>query len=228
VKYMGAVTAVVAAAGIGLGVAQAVKQNKLKKQADSEASAAANRLRNIKEENPFSGVQVPTVGNKMAMDQIDQTSADTIAALQGTGAEGVLGGVGEVNRAVQGAQLDVAANQNQQQYQRDMAIAQGQSDINARKSERDYYTEMSTLQGAQQAAADAEYNKNQAIAGAFGSLSTGLSGLQNSDAGVYKKNKSGATTNFDLGNMTPDQRELYASLSNNPEYAQMFSNFKSK
>lgn len=222
---MGAVTAVVAAAGIGLGVAQAVKQDKLQKQAKKDAAAAANRLRGINESNPFSGVQVPTVGNKMAMEQINQTSADSISALQGAGAEGVIGGVGDVNRAVQGAQLDVAANQGQQKYQRDLAEAGGQANINARKSERDYYTEMNSLQGAQQAAADAEYNKNQAITGVFGSLTTGLSGLQNSDVGVYKKSK---TDNFDLSTMTPDQRSLYASLSNNPEYASMLSNFKTQ
>lgn len=225
---MGAVTAVVAAAGIGLGVAQAVKQDKLKKQAKEEAAAAANRLRGIKEDNPFSGVQVPTVGNKMAMEQINQTSADSIAALQGAGAEGVLGGVGDVNRAVQGAQLDVAASQDQQKYQRDMAVATGQADINARKSQRDYYTELSSLQGAQQAASDAEYNKNQAIMGAFGSLSTGLGGLQNSDMGVYKKSKVPTADNFDPSNMTPDQRALYGSLSDNPEFATMLSNFKTQ
>lgn len=225
---MGAVTAVVAAAGIGLGVAQAVKQDKLQKQAKKDAAAAANRLRGINESNPFSGVQVPTVGNKMAMEQINQTSADSIAALQGAGAEGVIGGVGDVNRAVQGAQLDVAANQDQQKYQRDLAEAGGQANINARKSERDYYTEMNSLQGAQQAAADAEYNKNQAISGAFSSLTTGLSGLQNSDMGVYKKAKGGTPSNFDLSTMTPDQRSLYVSLSNNPEYAAMLSNFKTQ
>lgn len=223
---MGAVTAVVAAAGVGLGVAQAVKQNKLQKQAKEGAAAAANRLRGIKEDNPFSGVQVPTVGNKMAMEQINQTSADAISALQGAGAEGVLGGVSDVNRAVQGAQLDVAAQQDQMKYQRNLAQAGAQTDINARKSQRDYYTEMSALQGAQQAASDAEYNKNQAIMGAFGSLSTGLSGLQNSDVGVYKKSK--VSDNFDPSTMTPDQRALYGSLSDNPEYATMLSNFKTR
>lgn len=223
---MGAVTAVVAAGGVGLGVAQAVKQNKLQKQAKEQAAAAANRLRGIKEDNPFSGVQVPTVGNKMAMEQINQTSADAISALQGAGAEGVLGGVSDVNRAVQGAQLDVAAQQDQMKYQRDLAQAGAQTDINARKSQRDYYTEMSALQGAQQAASDAEYNKNQAIMGAFGSLSTGLPGLQNSDTGVYKKSK--VSDNFDPSNMTPDQRALYGSLSDNPEYATMLSNFKTR
>lgn len=223
---MGAVTAVVAAAGVGLGVAQAVKQNKLQKQAKEQASAAANRLRGVKEANPFSGVQVPTVGNKIAMEQINQTSADAISALQGAGAEGVIGGVGDVNRSVQNAQLDVAAQQNNSQYQRDVNQAQAQAGINERQAQRDYYTELSALQGAQQAAADAEYNKNQAITGAFNSLSTGLGGLQNSDVGVYKKSKKGDA--FDLINLTPDQRALYASLSENPEYATMLSNFKTR
>ena len=56
-------------------------------------------------------------------------------------------------------------------YQREVAEANAQSGINARQAERDYYTEAMALEGAQQAASDAQYNKNQAISGAIGGLS---------------------------------------------------------
>ncbi len=186
---MGVATAVaagVAIAGVATSVAGAVKQNKLEKQAKRDAQAAMQKARAITESNPFSGLQVPTMANKMAMDQINQAGADSISALQGAGAEAVIGGVPGVNRAVNGAQLDVAANQNQAQFDRDVLEKQAQFDINQRTNDRKYALEMTSFMDANQKAVDALYAKNQNIASAFSSASQGIGALSNTDIGVYE------------------------------------------
>src|SRR6187402_875482 len=115
---MGAATAAVSALGVGASAVQAIQQNKLKKQAQEAAKQAAQNLKSIREQNPMAGVQVPTMGNKLAMENINQQAADSLAALQGTGAEGVIAGVTGLGQNVRNAQLDVAANQQESQYNR--------------------------------------------------------------------------------------------------------------
>jgi hypothetical protein len=178
-------SAIVSAAGAGASVAQAINQNKLQKQASEAAKQAAQNLKSIREQNPMAGVQVPTMGNKLAMENINQNAADSLAALQGIGAEGVIAGVTNLNKSVRDAQLDVAADQQDMQYQRDTDEAQIQSGINARKAQRDYLVGMSELEGAQMAASDAQYNKNAAITGALSGLSTGINDLADVDKFDY-------------------------------------------
>lgn len=185
---MGVATAVVAGSalvGTGLSVSQAVKQNKLQKQAARDAKAREAAAKNLAEQNPFNDIQVPTLANKQAMEEINQSGANAVNALQSTGAEGVLGGVSDINRGIQNAQLDVAADQNDRQYQRDMAQAEAQLGINARKTQRDYDMETAAFMQANQNQVDAQYNKNQAIQNAFTSINQGIGAFQNSDVGVY-------------------------------------------
>jgi len=156
--------------GSGANIASAVRSNKLQKESQKAAKIAAQNLRSIKEQNPFEGVQVPTMASKQAMDLINQQASDSMAALQGAGAEGVIGGTAGLNKSVRDAALDVAANQEQMQYQRDAMQADAQSGINQRQADREFDTELMALQGAQQAASDAEFNRNQAISGAAAGL----------------------------------------------------------
>lgn len=191
---MGAATAVaagVAIAGVATSVAGAVKQNKLEKKAKRDAQAAMQRAQSITENNPFSSLKVPTVANKLAMDQINQASADSIDALQSGGAETVLGGIPGVNRAINSAQLDVAANQNEAQFNRDVLEKNAQLDINQRANDRKYALEMTQFADANQKAVDALYAKNQNIASAFSSASQGIGALSGTDIGVYENSLSG-------------------------------------
>ena len=168
--------------GAGLSVASAVKQNKLQKDAQQAAKIASQNLKGIKEQNPFAGVQVPTMANKQAMDQVNQSASDSLSALQGVGAEGVIAGATGLNQNLRNAQLDIASKQNEDQFKRDEMEAKAQSGINERQMQREYYTEMAGLEGAQQASSDAQFNKNQAIQGAL----SGLSGAVGSFAGTDK------------------------------------------
>lgn len=168
--------------GAGANVAGAIKQNKLQKQAQEAAKTAAQNLKSIREVNPYAGVQVPTMANKAAMENINQQSADTLSALQGTGAEGVIAGATGLSQNVRNAQLDVAAQQEESQFNRDVMQAEAQGGINQRQAQRDYYTGLSELEGAQMAASDAQFNKNQSIQGAI----SGLSGAVGEFAGTDK------------------------------------------
>jgi hypothetical protein len=195
--------AVIGLVGAGLSAAQAVQQNKLQKAADKAAKEAAARLRSYKEMNALKGLQVPQMGTKLAMENIQQQTTDQLNALQGVGAEGVIAGVTGLSKNARDAQLDVAANLDEAQYRRDQAVAAEQSRINKDELARNSGIDLMELQGAQQAVADARANKAAAIQGAFGALSGGITSLAGIDKFDYK---------FSEG-LTPEEKSVYDGLS---------------
>lgn len=170
---MAAVTGtIVALGGLGLSAAQAIKANKDMKQASQAARKAAGELKNIKEFNAFKQVQVPTLGFDLAQQSQAQATTQAMQSLQGAGAEGVIGGVGNVLQAGNEQSLNLAAQAGQTQYQRDMAQAEAEQGIQSRKAERDFYAGMNELQSAQMERSAAEERRNSAIEGMFSSLGT--------------------------------------------------------
>ena len=122
---MAAVTStIVALGGVGLSAVDAIKAGKDKKKADAAAMQAENAMRNVKEQNMMKQVQVPTLGYDLAQEAQAQRDVSQIAALQGAGAAGVIGGIGKVAQAGADADLKLAAAAGQQQYQRDLAVGQ--------------------------------------------------------------------------------------------------------
>lgn len=219
---MAAVTTALAAgtalAGLGMNIAQYAKANKAQKDAASAASAAANQIANIKEQNPFSQVQVPTLGFDLAQQGLDRSTMSALSAAQGAGAEGVIGAAGNIVSAQNAQNLDLAAQADQAKYQRDAAQAAAQGDINARKSERDFSLGYMKLAGAQQAAATAQENKANAIAGMFGSATSAL-GYANDLAPLYGKNKkktNGVQDTVDTGITAPEAVWWSGSSGNTP------------
>jgi hypothetical protein len=104
---MAAVTStVVALGGIGLSAVNAIKAGKDKKRADDAAIKAEQAMRNVKEQNIMKQTQVPTLGFDLAQEAQAQRDVSQIAALQGAGAAGVIGGIGKVAQA--GAAADVS------------------------------------------------------------------------------------------------------------------------
>ena len=193
---MAAVTGtIVALGGLGLSAAQAIKANKDMKTASQAAQKAAGELKNIKEFNAFKQVQVPTLGFDLAQQSQAQATTQAMQSLQGAGAEGVIGGVGNVLQAGNEQALNLAAQAGQTQYQRDMAQAEAEQGIQGRKAERDFYAGMNELQSAQMQRSAAEERKNAAIEGMFTSAGTALT----SAAGgidLYGKQKSSNNSNF--------------------------------
>jgi hypothetical protein len=191
---MAAVTStLVALGGVGLGAAQAIKANKEMKQAASAADLAKNQLKQIKETNPFKAVQTPMLGFELAQQQQAQREAQMVGALQGTGAEGVIGGVGQLAQAGNEQDMQLAAQANQTQFQRDMAQAEAQQGIEARKAERDWTTGIAEVQMENMKRAQAEANRNAAIEGAFSSLGTAALGIDKM-IDLYGKKKSSSST----------------------------------
>ena len=97
---MAAVTgAAISVAGLGMSAAQAIKANKDMKTAANAAQVAKDDLAKISETNAFKQVQVPTLGFNLAQQSQAQRSASALSAVQSAGAEGVIGGVGQIMQA---------------------------------------------------------------------------------------------------------------------------------
>jgi hypothetical protein len=190
---MAAVTGtIVALGGLGLSAAQAIKANKDMKTASQAAQKAAGELKNIKEFNAFKQVQVPTLGFDLAQQSQAQATTQAMQSLQGAGAEGVIGGVGNVLQAGNEQALNLAAQAGEAQFKRDAMQAEAEQGIQGRKAERDFYAGMNELQSAQTERAAAEARKNAAIEGMFSSAGTALT----SGAGaidLYKNKGAGQT-----------------------------------
>lgn len=213
---MAAITsAVIGGLSAGASLVQYAQQQKLSKEASKAREQALNRLKAIQEQNPFAAVQTPTLGSKMAMEQISQQGADTLAALQGAGAEGVIGGVTALNQGLRGAELDVAANLDQMMYQRDMNQAEAQSGINARDAERDFKIGAAEASAAAEQMADAELAGNQALGSAFtalGGAATALGAVEKWDYSDIEKLGPIDKADFDKLTTPEEQGKFLARL----------------
>lgn len=167
---MAAATAVISAgvalAGVGLSVNQAVQADKERKRAQQAATAAANRMKNIKEENAFKDIQLPTLGFELAQQSIDRQMMAGIQTAQGAGAEAVIGALPGMMQVGAEQQLQLAAMGNQAQMDLALQKAQAQQGVNFREADAQRTMAESQLKGAQLAAATAEENKQAAIQGA--------------------------------------------------------------
>ena len=209
---MAAVTTVlsagVALAGLGMNIAQQQKAQQNQKKAQRAAEAAANELKNVKEENPMASVQVPTLGFDLAQQGMERQTMSAIDAAKGAGAEGVIGAVPSIVQANNEANLQLGAQLGEAKYQRDVNEATLQSGINEREAiaKRQLYGDQ--VAGAQLAAADAATAKAEAVAGMFesgGQLVSGIGGALG-PAYRYRKGIQGTpqnTTGIFRNNVVP-------------------------
>jgi hypothetical protein len=218
-KYynMAAVTGtIVALGGLGLSAAQAIKANKDMKAASQAAQKASQELKNIKEFNAFKQVQVPTLGFELAQQSQAQAATQAMQSLQGAGAEGVIGGVPGLVAATNQQSLDLAAQANQAQYQRDMAQAEAEQGIQGRKQEREFMIGTNQLISEQMRRADAENRRNKAIQGMFGSAGTALT----SAAGLvplYKQQQYAKNANWTTNKVTnPYMSQFMSPIEQQP------------
>ena len=165
---MAAVTgAAIAVAGLGMSAVQAVKASQSMKKADNAAQAAKNDLAKISETNAFKQVQVPTLGLNLAQQSQAQRSASALSAVQSAGAEGVIGGVGQIMQAGNEQDLQLAAQADEAKFKRDAMQADAEMGISARKQERQFLIGSQEVQSENMKRAQAETNRNNAIAGMF-------------------------------------------------------------
>jgi hypothetical protein len=210
---MAAVTStLVALGGIGVSAAQAIKSQSQMKEATQASNLAKQQLKQIKETNPFKALQVPTLGLDLAQQQQSQREAQMVGALQGVGAEGVIGGIGNVAAAGNEQDMALAAQANQAQYGRDMAQAEAQLGIGSRQAERDWMAGIGEIQQQNLMRAQAQKNRNDAITGALGFAGSAAESLDDI-IGLYKKQKSGVTTGTGGG---VNWNYLYGNKANIP------------
>jgi hypothetical protein len=183
---MAAVTStLVALGGIGVSAAQAIKSQSQMKQATQASNLAKQQLKQIKETNPFKALQVPTLGLEMAQQQQSQREAQMVGALQGVGAEGVIGGIGQVAAAGNEQDMALAAQANKAQYDRDMVQAEAELGIGARQAEREFTVGLGEVQQQNAIRAQAQKDRNAAITGALGSAANMATSLDDI-IGLYR------------------------------------------
>lgn len=161
--------------GAGLQGVQAFQAAKQQKKAQQAAQKAINQLKQIKEVNPFAALQVPTMGAQLQQDALARATAAGAQSLQSAGAEGVIGGVGNLVGGVGAEAAKIGAGLQQAEYQRDLAQAGQEAAIGQRAAEREFKIGAQEAAGYQAMRAEAEARKNAALMGIGGSLA-GLSG----------------------------------------------------
>lgn len=178
---MPAATSIIAGASLASSGATAIAANKRRKEADLAAKSAASKLRGITETDYSAGLQVPTMGYDLAQEGVQQQVATGVQALQDAGTAGVIGGLPTLTQQSNQANLELGADLQQQEYQRDLMRAQNRQNIEQRKNERDWYNFTGELQGAQMDSLQNREQINQSIKDMLGSASLG--------AGEIQKNK---------------------------------------
>lgn len=234
---MAAATAVISAgvalAGVGLSVNQAVQADKERKRASASASAAANRMKNIKEENAFKDVELPTLGFELAQQSADRAMMSGVQSVQGAGAEAVIGALPGMMQVGSEQQLQLAAQANEAQMGLDLQKAQAQQMANARNTMAEREFVQSQLEGARTAEAQARADINAGITGAVQSAGTAVD-IAGRGVEAYKMQKAGklpvnqaqaawnqkiANTNFAVqGPMNQQQAANYANWQQSPDY----------
>lgn len=164
---------IIAGASAAASAGQAIAANKRRKEADFAAKNAAAKLRGISETDYITGLQVPTMGYDLAQQGVQQQVATGIEALQSAGAAGVIGGLPTLTQQSNQANLELGADLQQQEYQRDLMRAQNKQQIEGRKVAREVGIAEGELEGAQLAASENRQIANQAIAGGLGALQAG-------------------------------------------------------
>jgi len=219
---MAAATAVISAgvalAGVGLSVNQAVQANKDKKKAQSAATAAANRMKNIKEENAFKDIEMPTLGFELAQQSADRAMMSGVQSVQGAGAEAVIGALPGMMQVGSEQQLQLASQANEAQMGLAMAKAEAQQGANMRNTLGEREFTYAQLQGAQGAAAQAQENIYAGISGAVQGLGSAV-GYAGEAVPLYQQNKAAAMTAgtaSQLGGLTQNR----GTVESNPQMQQ--------
>lgn len=168
-----ATSLIIAGASAAASAGQAIAANKRRKEADFAAKDAAAKLRGISETDFSAGLQVPTMGYDLAQQGIQQQAATGVQALQEAGAAGVIGGMPNLQQQVNEANLQLGADLQQQEYQRDLFRAESRQAQDMRRAQRESGIAMGELEGAQLAASENRQIANNAIASGLGSLQLG-------------------------------------------------------
>lgn len=166
---------IIAGASAAATAGQAVAANKRRKADEQAAKSAAARLKGISETDYMAGLQVPTMGYNLAQEGVQRQVATGVQALKDAGTAGVIGGLPTLTQQSNQANLELAADLQQQEYQRDLAQAENKQQIEGRRVKRDYDITAGELGGAQLSAYENKQIVNDSIANTLGALQLGVS-----------------------------------------------------
>lgn len=155
--------------GMGLQGLQALGAQGQQKKSLQAAAKATEELKKLQETNPYKGVQVPTMGAQLQQDALARVTAGGVQASQSAGAEGVIGGIGNLVGGVGAEAAKIGAGLQQAEYQRDLAQAGQEAAIGQRAVERAFKIGATEAAGAQARRAEQQNIFNQALMGIGGS-----------------------------------------------------------
>ena len=171
-------TAMLIGAGISATASgiQAYNANQRRKEADEAAMQFAAQQRALRETDMVSGLQLPDLGAKLAVQTLGQQMATYAKGMVQSGAAGALGGIPQLAAAGSDAALKIAADLSDLQYARDKFVATNQQEIQQRDIKRQSDMLTSQLVGAQSASAMAKAERDQAIATGVTAVGEGIAG----------------------------------------------------
>lgn len=153
-------TAALALAGV-----QALQASQAKAEAMEASAKAANEFASLKEFNKLASLKVPTLGTELAKQNLEQRTAAELDLFQQAGANAVLGGTTRLNQQAMEQDLNLAADANERQFQRDAMVAQQDQAIEAGRVNRGAALAQSRIAGAGQARAEAQQDYTSALGG---------------------------------------------------------------
>lgn len=180
-------SAVAGAASTGLSIGQAVKQNRLKKEADAKATQAMADARKKIDVNYMDQLSIAKDPYRLAREAALSTAAQGIEAGREGDVRGAAATVGRIYGQQNKAQQQIASSMEQELARLDALSAQEDADIASTLAGLD----VSTAKGAQLAARDAQRAKNAAIGNAISSGVSTITGAVKDFAPLYAQNKTG-------------------------------------
>ena len=171
---------------LGSAAYQGYQGSQKQKEAELAAQRIAAQQRAIREADEVSDVQVPTLGAELARQSLGQQFATSVAAAQSAGAAGVLGGIPALANLGADKALDIAAQLNKLEAQRDQFVAQQLQQRARREATAQRGLLGQQLAGAQMATAEARQQQQQALASGIQAVGSATAGIIENQA-LYPK-----------------------------------------
>lgn len=173
---MAAITSIlVAVGGLGMSIAQMIKQNKLKKEAAAGGIAATNQAKGVSVQNELAGLQADTAAIELTKERQAQRDATLIPTLQD--ARSAMGGTVNIAEIGRQEDLDLTADTAKRMYDRDVKVLGEDQTIETARAKREYDTALLEAEGYGKMEADAQANYNVAAESAMalgGDVASGI------------------------------------------------------
>lgn len=174
----------ISVAGMVSSFAQASKQQRMYRKAEENVARFMAEARKRLEVNVFESLQVPLQGYEMASQINMASSRQSVEALRESGQRAIAGGIGRVQEVTTRASEDLRMEMQRDLFKRDEMIAREDS----RLRDMNVNLDLAEVTGAQQAMADSQKLKSQAISDAFGQGITAVSDYREG-SDLFKRGK---------------------------------------